>query len=240
MEPTIIGIIGCGNISDAYLKGAARSQLIRVKSCADLNAEAAQAKASEYGISAVPVDALLADPRPRDRHQPHRAAGARPGQPADHHRRQARLFREAAGRTLHRGPGADAGRCRPRRARRLRARYLPRCRPSGLPAGDRCRADRPAGRRRRGRAVARDGALAPEPRVLLQARRRPDPRHRALLRDPAGQPARAGHPGHRPGLDREPHPHRDQRTASRPGDRGRGADHRQRGRCPSPAARTWR
>jgi hypothetical protein len=37
MEPTIIGIIGCGNISDAYLKGAARSQLIQVKSCADLN-----------------------------------------------------------------------------------------------------------------------------------------------------------------------------------------------------------
>src|SRR5262245_58842677 len=62
MEPTIIGIIGCGTISDAYLKGAARSQLIRVKSCADLNAEAAQAKATEYGISAVPADALLADP----------------------------------------------------------------------------------------------------------------------------------------------------------------------------------
>jgi predicted dehydrogenase len=62
MEPTIIGIIGCGNISDAYLKGAARSQLIRVKSCADLHAEAANTKASEYGIAAVPVDALLADP----------------------------------------------------------------------------------------------------------------------------------------------------------------------------------
>jgi predicted dehydrogenase len=62
MEPTIIGIIGCGTISDAYLKGAARFQLIRVKSCVDLNAEAAQAKATEYGISAVPADALLADP----------------------------------------------------------------------------------------------------------------------------------------------------------------------------------
>jgi predicted dehydrogenase len=62
MEPTVIGIIGCGNISDAYLSGAARSELIRVKSCADLNAEAAERKASEYGIAAVPVDALLADP----------------------------------------------------------------------------------------------------------------------------------------------------------------------------------
>ena len=57
MEP-IIGIIGCGNISD--LKGAARSQLIRVKSCADLNAEAARTGATR--IAAVPVDALLADP----------------------------------------------------------------------------------------------------------------------------------------------------------------------------------
>jgi predicted dehydrogenase len=62
MEPTIIGIIGCGTISDAYLKGAARSQLIRVKSCADLNAEAAETKATEYGISAVSADGLLADP----------------------------------------------------------------------------------------------------------------------------------------------------------------------------------
>jgi predicted dehydrogenase len=62
MEPTVIGIIGCGDISEAYLKGAARSQLIRVKSCADLRAGAAEAKASAYGIAAVPADALLADP----------------------------------------------------------------------------------------------------------------------------------------------------------------------------------
>ncbi len=62
MEPTTIGMIGCGNISDAYLKGAARSALIRIKACADLLPEAAQAKAGEYGIEAVPVDTLLADP----------------------------------------------------------------------------------------------------------------------------------------------------------------------------------
>jgi predicted dehydrogenase len=62
MEPTIIGIIGCGNISDAYFKGAARSALIRVKACADLRPEAAEAKALEYGVAALPVDALLADP----------------------------------------------------------------------------------------------------------------------------------------------------------------------------------
>ena len=62
MEPMTIGIIGCGTISDAYLKGAARSQLIRVKACADMLPEAAQAKAKEYGVEAVPVDTLLADP----------------------------------------------------------------------------------------------------------------------------------------------------------------------------------
>jgi predicted dehydrogenase len=62
MEPAIIGIIGCGTISDAYLKGAARTQLVRVKSCADLLPHAADAKARAYGIEAVAVDALLADP----------------------------------------------------------------------------------------------------------------------------------------------------------------------------------
>ncbi len=59
---TKIGIIGCGNISDAYFKGAARSSFVQVKGCADLNMEAAQAKATLYGASAMSVPALLADP----------------------------------------------------------------------------------------------------------------------------------------------------------------------------------
>ncbi len=62
MSKTVIGIIGCGNISDAYLRGAARSNLIRVKACADLRPEAAQAKAAKHGVSAMPVQKLLADP----------------------------------------------------------------------------------------------------------------------------------------------------------------------------------
>jgi predicted dehydrogenase len=57
-----IGIIGCGNISHSYLKGAARSELIRVKAVADLRMEAAEAKAAEYGVQAVTVERLLADP----------------------------------------------------------------------------------------------------------------------------------------------------------------------------------
>jgi predicted dehydrogenase len=57
-----IGVIGCGNISHSYLKGAARSELVRVKSVADMRMEAAQEKAAEYGVQAVTMDRLLADP----------------------------------------------------------------------------------------------------------------------------------------------------------------------------------
>jgi predicted dehydrogenase len=63
MSKTQIGIIGCGNISDAYFKGAARSNLVQVKACADLNANAAQAKSALYGVLAMDVPALLADPQ---------------------------------------------------------------------------------------------------------------------------------------------------------------------------------
>ncbi len=62
MEPTIIGVIGCGSISDAYLGGAARSRLVRVKSVADIRTEAAKAKANEHAVEAAPIDTLLADP----------------------------------------------------------------------------------------------------------------------------------------------------------------------------------
>ena len=57
-----IGIIGCGVISDAYFSGAARSELVKVKACADLRHESAQSKAAQYGVDAVSVETLLADP----------------------------------------------------------------------------------------------------------------------------------------------------------------------------------
>jgi predicted dehydrogenase len=62
MSPIAIGIIGCGNISEAYLKGAARSGLIDVKAVADVRTEAAEARAEEFGVQALSIDALLADP----------------------------------------------------------------------------------------------------------------------------------------------------------------------------------
>ncbi len=62
MKQTVIGVIGCGNISDSYFTGAARSSLVKIKACADLNPLAAQAKSKQHGVLAVSVDQLLADP----------------------------------------------------------------------------------------------------------------------------------------------------------------------------------
>ncbi|GAB5376764.1 MAG: Gfo/Idh/MocA family oxidoreductase [Acuticoccus sp.] len=60
-EPVKIGIIGCGNICDAYLNGAARSDLVAVAAVADLVPEVARTKAAAHGVRAEPVEALLAD-----------------------------------------------------------------------------------------------------------------------------------------------------------------------------------
>lgn len=60
--PVKLGIVGCGNISDAYLKGAARSQLVAVASVTDILPAAAEAKAEAYGVTAVAMEEMLADP----------------------------------------------------------------------------------------------------------------------------------------------------------------------------------
>jgi len=57
-----IGIIGCGNISGAYFGGAQKTNALEIKSCADINMEAARRAAEKYGCLAVSVDELLADP----------------------------------------------------------------------------------------------------------------------------------------------------------------------------------
>jgi predicted dehydrogenase len=56
-----IGIIGCGNISSTYLRLAPQFKGITVLACADLDHEAARARAAAYGCQALSVDALLAD-----------------------------------------------------------------------------------------------------------------------------------------------------------------------------------
>ena len=62
MDQVKLGIVGCGNISDAYLKGAARSKLVAVKAVTDLVPEAAAKRAQEYGVAAVSFVDMLADP----------------------------------------------------------------------------------------------------------------------------------------------------------------------------------
>jgi len=57
-----VGVIGCGNISDAYFKGCRAFQTLDVVACADIVRERAEAKAEEYGVKACTVDELLADP----------------------------------------------------------------------------------------------------------------------------------------------------------------------------------
>ena len=54
-----IGIIGCGNIFDAYLRNAPHFHDLKYVACADLNAELAQHKASLYGLDAMSLDSML-------------------------------------------------------------------------------------------------------------------------------------------------------------------------------------
>ncbi len=56
-----IGIIGCGNISSAYFKGSSAFEVLETIACADINMEAAKAKAAEHGCKAQSVDELLAN-----------------------------------------------------------------------------------------------------------------------------------------------------------------------------------
>lgn len=56
-----IGIIGAGNISSAYLRLAPLFKGLEVRAVADLNIEAAKARAEEFGVKAQGVDDLLAN-----------------------------------------------------------------------------------------------------------------------------------------------------------------------------------
>jgi predicted dehydrogenase len=62
MEKLGIGIIGCGNISTSYLRLAPLFKGLEVRAVADLNMEAATARAAEFNTRAQGVDDLLANP----------------------------------------------------------------------------------------------------------------------------------------------------------------------------------
>ena len=63
MTPLNIGIIGTGNISDAYLRAAPRFPALHILACADANPDVSVAKAAAWNIEALSVEALLIDPR---------------------------------------------------------------------------------------------------------------------------------------------------------------------------------
>jgi len=59
-QPLGVGIIGCGNISAAYLRLGPLFGALDMRAVADLNPEAAQARADEFGVRADSVEELLA------------------------------------------------------------------------------------------------------------------------------------------------------------------------------------
>lgn len=61
-ERVQIGIIGCGNISGAYLKACLAFDILHVSAVADLDLARARARAEEFDVPrALPVEGLLAD-----------------------------------------------------------------------------------------------------------------------------------------------------------------------------------
>ncbi len=62
MATSKVGIIGCGNISNAYFKGCDAFEILEVVACADIDLDRAKAKGEEHGVKAMSVDELLADP----------------------------------------------------------------------------------------------------------------------------------------------------------------------------------
>ncbi|MEY4981812.1 MAG: hypothetical protein RIR62_78, partial [Pseudomonadota bacterium] len=61
MDKLGIGIIGCGNISAAYLRLAPLFKGLEVRAVADMNMAAAKARAAEFNTTAQSVDDLLAN-----------------------------------------------------------------------------------------------------------------------------------------------------------------------------------
>jgi predicted dehydrogenase len=55
-----VGIIGCGNISTSYLKLGPLFKGFEIRAVADMNTDAAKARAAEFGVRAETVDSILA------------------------------------------------------------------------------------------------------------------------------------------------------------------------------------
>ncbi len=56
-----VGIMGCGNISTTYFKLSPLFRGLKVLACADINEQAAEMRAEEYGVKAQSIEQLLAN-----------------------------------------------------------------------------------------------------------------------------------------------------------------------------------
>ena len=147
MDQVGIGIIGCGNISAAYLTAARGFPILDVRAVADLERGAAEARGAEFGIAVKSVEELLADPNieivvnltiPR--------AHVEVGLKAIAARKHVHSEKPLGINTFEARRLVEAARLRGR-AHRLRAGYVSRRRPPDLPQADRRRRDRPGDRR---------------------------------------------------------------------------------------------
>jgi predicted dehydrogenase len=62
MKRVKVGVIGCGNISAAYLKASKTFPILDLVALSDMNPRASAARAAEFGIPARSVEETLADP----------------------------------------------------------------------------------------------------------------------------------------------------------------------------------
>jgi predicted dehydrogenase len=62
ISPINVGIIGCGNIFPAYAKGSKMFRALNLTACADINMDAAEARAEEFQLTPSTIGDLLADP----------------------------------------------------------------------------------------------------------------------------------------------------------------------------------
>ena len=196
MSDTVrVGVIGCGKISGAYFGMAKNFSVVEVTACADLNVEAARAKAAEFNVPRVlTVDELITDPAvdvvlnltvPKA-HYPIAIRSIEAGKhtfaekPLGVNREEGQKILAAA-----KQKGVRVG-C----ARHVHGRRHP-----DRPQADRRRGHRHARlvHRHHGRPGAR--SVAPQPRVLLRGRRGADVRHGALLPHRAAPDARPGEAG---------------------------------------------
>ena len=56
-----VGLVGCGHISETYFRAQEYFNNIKIIKCADLNNEAADNCAKEYGIESVSLDNIFKD-----------------------------------------------------------------------------------------------------------------------------------------------------------------------------------